>query len=307
MNDAPRSKASKALARPIAAAKTTALGFTAGFRHLFTGLRFAYVDHGRQLARYYLPPMFLGLTIIGAGLVAFWLTEDRVVDWAVDLIWSAPGADSWAVTHVLWNVFSVVVGALVWAIYGALIVVSSVVVFMLAAAVFNDLISERVEGVLGTWKPRPFDLRFLLRDLGYTIVLELLRLWVKVRLLLPLLIVTYFIPVVGQVVYVVVGGYFLAKYLGMDYVDWTLARRGYNWRERFAFAKRNKWALVGFGTAVGLALMIPLGFVAVWPGAVAGGTILCVSLGPEDRRREASGEAVAVVAVEPGSERGRAR
>lgn len=284
MADPPPTAKSTALARPIAAAKGTVLGFGAGFRHLFKGLRFAYVDHGRQLARYYLPPMFLGLTILGAGFVTFWLTEDRVVEWAVELIWSEPGEDSWTATHVLWNVFSVVIGALVWAIYGAGTIVASMLLFMLAAAVFNDLISERVEGVLGTWEPRPFDVRFLLGDLGHSLLLELMRLWVKLRLLLPLLIVTYFIPVVGQLAYVVVGGYFLAKYLGMDYVDWALARRGYRWRERFEFAKRHKWALVGFGTAVVLALMIPLGFVAAWPGAVAGGTMLCVSLGPEDRR-----------------------
>jgi len=302
MTSGQRSKASRALARPIAAAKSTALGFTAGFRHLFTGMRFVYAGPGRALARYYLPPMFLGLVIYVAGFYLFWFTEDRFVDWAVNLIWSEPGEDSWTVTHVAWNVFSVVIGGLVWAIYAAGTVVTSVILFMLMAAVFNDLISERVEGIVGTWEPRRFDIKFLLRDLGYTLVLELMRLWVKVRLLLPLLIVTYFIPVIGQLVYMVVGGYFLAKYLGMDYVDWTLARRGYSWRERFQFAKQHKWALVGFGSAMVLALMIPLGFVAAWPGAVAGGTILCVSLGPEDRRRSASGEAVEVVPVEPGAE-----
>jgi CysZ protein len=289
---------SRALARPIAAAKQTAIGFTAGFKHLIKGLRFVYVDHGRQLARYYLPPMFLGLTIFGAGFVLLWFTEEAVVDWAVNWIWSEPGEDSWTITHVLWGVFNVVVGALVWLIYVALTLVTAVVLFMLVATVFNDLISERVEGILGTWEPRRFDIRFLLRDLGHTLALELARLWIKVRLLLPLLILTYFIPVVGQAVYVVVGGYFLAKYLGMDYVDWALARRGYRWRDRFAFAKQHKWALVGFGTAVVIALVIPLGFVAAWPGAVAGGTMLCITLGPEDRRVERSADAVKVVVVD---------
>jgi uncharacterized protein involved in cysteine biosynthesis len=242
MTDPNSKQQSRALARPIAAAKRTAVGFTGGFRYLFSGLRFVYVDHGRRLARFYLPPMFLGLTVFGAGALLFWYTEDAVVDWAVNWIWSEPGEDSWTVTQVLWDAFSVVIGALVWAIYAAGTLVAAVVLFMLVAAVFNDLISERVEGILGTWEPRRFDLKFVLKDLGQTIVLELLRLWIKVRLLLPLLLLTYFIPVVGQVVYVVVGGYFLAKYLGMDYVDWALARRGYRWRERFAFAKQNKWA-----------------------------------------------------------------
>ena len=115
-------------------------------------------------------------------------------------------------------------------------------------------------------------------------MLELARLGVKAAWLIPLLIVSYIIPVVGQIFYIVFGGYLLVKFLGMDYVDWALARRGYTWRERFRFAKQHRAALVGFGTAVVIVLFIPLGFVAVWPGAVAGGTILCTRLEPEDRR-----------------------
>jgi CysZ protein len=87
----------------------------------------------------------------------------------------------------------------------------------------------------------------------------------------------------------VVGGYLLAKFLGMDYVDWCLARRGYTWKERVEFARRHRAAIVGFGAAVTLALLVPFGFIAVWPGAVAGGTILCVRLGPEDRRSPDAG------------------
>jgi uncharacterized protein involved in cysteine biosynthesis len=90
----------------------------------------------------------------------------------------------------------------------------------------------------------------------------------------------------------------------MDYVDWSLARRGYAWRERFRFAKAHRWAIVGFGTAVVLALMIPFGFVFFWPGFVAGGTILAVSLEPEDRRAASGGEAIEVRAASPAGEPG---
>ncbi len=258
------------------------VGFAGGFRCLFSGLRFAYVDHGRQLARFYLPPMLIGLTILVGGWFLFGETVDTVVAW----IWAEPLSSEydwqwvWGIVHFAWNAIHV----LAWIILAMANVVVSLAVFMLCASPFNDIISERVEGIIGTWTPRPFSIGFLLRDLGHTILLELSRLGLKIAWLLPLLIVSTIIPVIGQIFYLVFGGYLLAKFLGMDYVDWVLARRGYTWKERLAFGKRNRWALVGFGTAMVLALMIPLGFVAVWPGAVAGGTILCTRLEPEDRR-----------------------
>jgi CysZ protein len=253
------------------------IGFAAGFRHLFTGLHFAYGQH-RELAAFYLPPMLFGVVVILAG----WFVFAHVVDDIVSLVWSEP--DNW-ILHALWSFVSF----LVWVICAAGTAVFAVICTMIAAAPLSDFISERVEGILGTWTPRPFSLRFLLRDLGSTLLLELRRALIKLAWLLPLVLVSLFIPVVGQVAYIVIGGYLLAKFLGMDYVDWSLARRGYTWRERFAFAKAHRKALLGFGTAVILALLVPFGFIAVWPGAVAGGTILCTRLEPEDKRGSREG------------------
>ena len=248
------------------------IGFAAGFRHLFTGLRFAYGQH-RELAALYLPPMLLGVVLLVVG----WVVFAHVVDDIIVLLWDEP--DGWFL-HALWSIVSF----LLWIICAAGTAVVAVVAMMIAAAPLSDFISERVEGILGTWTPRPFSVRFLVRDLGSAVLLELRRALIKLAWLLPLFLASLIIPVVGQVVYIVLGGYLLAKFLGMDYVDWSLARRGYTWRERFAFAKAHRWALVGFGTAVIIALIVPFGFIAVWPGAVAGGTILCSRLEPEDKR-----------------------
>jgi CysZ protein len=253
------------------------IGFAAGFRHLFAGLRFAYGQH-RELAAFYLPPMLFGVLVLIIG----WIIFAHVVDDIVALVWDEP--DNWFL-HALWSIVSF----LTWVICAAGTAVFAVIAMMIAAAPLSDFISERVEGVLGTWTPRPFSVRFLVRDLGSTILLELRRALIKIAWLLPLFIASLFIPVVGQIAYIVLGGYILAKLLGMDYVDWSLARRGYSWRERFAFAKAHRAALVGFGTAVTLALLVPFGFIAVWPGAVAGGTMLCAKLEPEDRRGSRTG------------------
>jgi CysZ protein len=264
------------LARPVAAARDTVVGFAAGFGFVFKGLRFAYRDH-RELARLYAPPMVLAFLIVAGGLVAFGFLSDDIVGW----FWAEPGAGDWfGFKHLLWRLLT----GLLWLILAAANALLSMVLFSLIAAPWNDLLSERTEGILGTWEPRPLSAGFLLRDAGHTVLLEAARLGIKAAWLLPLFLVSLIIPVVGQVVYIVVGGYLLAKFLGMDYVDWTLARRGFTWKERFAFARRHRWALVGFGSAMILLMLIPLGFVAFWPAAVTGGTMLAVSLGPEDRR-----------------------
>ena len=256
---------------------SAAVGFIDGFTHLFKGLKFAYVDH-RELAGLYLFPMFLGVLFMIGGIVVFACISDTIVAWVLD------EPDGWLL-HFLWGL----VRFFVWLVLAAATVVSSVFVFMLVAAPFSDAISEKVEGIRGTWEARPFSIRFLLNDLSHTLLLESVRLGIKLAWLTPLFILSLLIPGAGQVIYVIVGGYLLAKFFGMDYVDWALARRGYTWKERFVFARKNRPAILGFGLAVLLALMIPLGFVFIWPAAVAGGTILCTNLNPEDCNRKGGG------------------
>jgi CysZ protein len=164
--------------------------------------------------------------------------------------------------------------------------VIAVVLFSLFAAPFSDLISERVETILGTWTPRPFSLRFIVTDLGQTLKLELRRVAIKAVWLIPLFILSLIIPMVGQAVYLLVGGYLLSKLTGMDYIDWCAARRGWSWKRRVAFAAEHRWAVTGLGTAVVLSLMIPLAFVIIWPGAVAGGAILFTSLHRDEQNSQ---------------------
>ncbi len=256
-------------------AKGTVLGFTAGFGCLLRGLKFVYVDH-RELARFYVPPMLFSLLFIIGGWIFFGKTVDQVVAW----FWAEPKPDDWwGLASVLWGV----VAFLLWVTFAFVTLITAVFLFSLFAAPFSDLISERTEGILNTWDPRPFSWIFLFKDLWQTVLLEFVRMLVKIAWLLPLLILSWVIPVVGQLVYFVLGGYLLAKFIGMDYVDWCMARRGWTWKQRFAFAKKHRWALAGLGTAVLLALMIPLAFVVIWPAAVAGGAILFSSLHQTER------------------------
>ena len=170
--------------------------------------------------------------------------------------------------------------------YGTVFLLSYMA-FMIAAAPFSDIISEQVEGIEGTFAARPFSLKFVFKDTAQSLTLELVKVLRKLVWVIPLYLLSIIAPVVGQPVYFIFGGYKMAFMLGMDHIDWSLARRGYPWRDRFNFADKNRWELIGFGTALLLSSVIPLGFILFWPGAVAGGTLLCNGLNPDDRRKNA--------------------
>ncbi|MCP4602171.1 MAG: hypothetical protein GY847_16925 [Proteobacteria bacterium] len=251
-------------------AKATVIGFTTGFLSLFRGFCFVYSEH-RELARFYLPPMFLALVFLIGSWVLFALNIDDLIN----AFWSEPSPQAWwGIQHFFWQTLSI----LLWIILAVTTTVLTVAVFAVVAAPFSDFISERVEGILGTWTPRPFSLKFVLADLGQTIRLELTRLALKLAWLVPLFLLSLIIPAIGHFIYVFLGGYLLSKFIGMDYIDWCAARRGWTWKERLAFAKTHRFALAGLGTAVLLLLMIPLAFVFVWPAAVAAGAILFNSI-----------------------------
>jgi CysZ protein len=69
-----------------------------------------------------------------------------------------------------------------------------------------------------------------------------------------------------------------AVYLGVDYIDWPAARRDWSVRDRLSFARAELPAVAGFGTGVWILLFVPLVNLFFMPAAVAGGTMLFLSL-----------------------------
>lgn len=259
--------------------RRTVLGARDGAAALLLGARFVW-DHRRKLAVLFLPPMAICLVVVVTAVVLI----THAVPSLVDTFWTEPQPEAWwGAKHALWRFFEIPVTLLLGlvGILGTIFV--ALLLFSLLTAAFCDALSERVEVLRGTFEPRPFSWSFLLRDVLESLRLELVRLGVKVAWLLPLFLASLFIPVIGPVAYVVVGGYILASRTGMDYIDWCGARRGWDHRERLAFAKKHKPAMLGFGAAVLATWTIPLAFVILWPAAVAGGAILFNELEEESR------------------------
>jgi CysZ protein len=83
-----------------------------------------------------------------------------------------------------------------------------------------------------------------------------------------------FIPVVGQFVVPVIGAAVGGWFLALELVGAPFYRRGLRLPDRRRLLRANRPTALGFGVAVFLCFLIPLGAVLVMPAAVAGATLL---------------------------------
>ncbi|HZB32244.1 MAG TPA: EI24 domain-containing protein [Streptosporangiaceae bacterium] len=121
----------------------------------------------------------------------------------------------------------------------------------------------------------------LLRSVGDAIVLGVFALgFAAVFFALGLL------PGIGQTVVPVLAACVSGYFLSGELTGIALTRRGLRRRERFARLRRERPLAIGFGVAVFVVFLIPLGAVVAMPGAVVGATMLA---------RERLGEDVAGV------------
>jgi CysZ protein len=237
-----------------------------GFAYPFRGM--AILSRHPGLSRYWLPPIFITFcSLVGSVFLAIAYSDDLT-----NLIWK-PAAQAGAtgfligVAHGLLHALSFLLGL-------GLLVVVCIALSTLLAAPFNDALSEAIEE-LETGSPAPpFTLRRLVRDLGRTLRLELTKLSIYAAVMGPLLVASWLLPVVGQVLYVLFGTLFTSAYFAFDYIDWPASRRGLGFRERARLLGDHPLRALGFGFAVWLCLFVPLLNLAFMPLAVAGGTRL---------------------------------
>jgi CysZ protein len=177
--------------------------------------------------------------------------------------------------------------ALAWALEGVLLALAALAVYMTFAIVggviaspFLDALSLRVERIYTGSAPEidePF-LRTALRSMG-----DAAR---RAGFTLALLFGVLFVGLVPglQPVAAVAGALVSAAFLALDYTSFAHDRRGITFRERRRWLWRNRSALLGFGAAGLLTLLVPgLNFVCL-PWLVTAGTLLAADLG--DARAE---------------------
>jgi len=238
-------------------------------------MRFVYFQHPK-LARYWVFPIL----ITGLALAAVFYGAGSFYDEVGSMVWS--------LFPESWNEASGWVGGLLSAlrwlielVAGLLIAVLGLVLVLLlssvVAAPFNDALSEAVEHMLTGRAAPPFSVSHMLADVARTVRLEILKVIFYLGVVGPMFLASIFLPGIGQLVSLV-GFMLTAVYLGVDYIDWPAARRNWSVRDRLSFARTELPAVAGFGTGVWILLFVPLVNLFFMPAAVAGGTMLFLSL-----------------------------
>lgn len=241
---------------------------TGAARRFFTGVGLLL----RGLALYVRSPglMLLGIVpalISGALFVAAFVALAFFVDDLAALV--TPFADDWSATAR--NLVRVVAALAFLGLGGLLGVLTFTAVTLVIGDPFYEKISERVEERLGG-TPGAVEVPFwssLRRSLADSVRLVAL----SVLLGVPLF-AAGFIPVVGQTVVPVIGAAVGGWLLALELVGAPFYRRGMRLPDRRSILKADRPAALGFGVAVFVCFLIPLGAVLVMPAAVAGATLL---------------------------------
>lgn len=241
--------------------RETVSSFFGGVGLLFRGLRM-YARSPRLLLLGLIPAVLTMLLFAAAlGTLIYFLGDlSALVTWFAD-DWSA----GWRrAVRFAAGAGLVGVGLLIW-------VVSFTAVTLLVGEPFYEAIAERVEESYGG-VPDAVDVpwwRELRRSLGDAGRMLAISIMVGVPLFLA-----GFLPVVGQTVVPVIGGAVGGWFLAVELAGVAFNRRGLRLKDRRAALARHRPMAVGFGAAVLVAFLIPLGAVLLMPAAVAGATLL---------------------------------
>ncbi|KOX09655.1 membrane protein [Micromonospora sp. NRRL B-16802] len=209
-----------------------------------------------------IPALISGVLFLGAFATLVWFVDDLAA-----LV--TPFADDWSGT--VRSLARVIAGVAILGIGGLVGVLTFTAVTLVIGDPFYEKISERVEERYGG-TPNAVEVPFwpsLRRSLADSARLVALSLLVGIPLF-----VAGFIPVVGQTVVPVIGAAVGGWFLAVELVGAPFYRRGMRLPQRRAILKADRPTALGFGVAVFLCFLIPLGAVLIMPAAVAGAALL---------------------------------
>jgi CysZ protein len=235
--------------------------FVDGFRMLGRGLAL-YGRSPRLVLFGVLPALITFVLLAGAFVLLLYFIGDvaRTVTWF---------AGDWPVAAR--NLIRVLAGVAVVGVSALLFVVGFTAITLAIGDPFYEKISEEVDERCGGLA-NPAELpwwRELLRGLGESARLVAFSAVVGVALFLAGLL-----PAVGQTVVPVIGALVGGWALALELTGVAFARRGMRLRDRRRVLRQHRPLALGFGVAVFVCFLIPLGAVLVMPGAVAGATLL---------------------------------
>jgi CysZ protein len=209
-----------------------------------------------------LPALISGLLYAAALVTLIVYIDDlaRAVTWFAD-DWAGGWRDA----------LRIFAGLAVLGVAGLLTVLTFTAVTLVIGDPFYEKISELVEDRFGGVRDA-VELVWW-RSMGRSLVDSLRMIGLSILLGIPLLLLG-FIPVVGNIIGLVLGGAVGGWFLAVELTGVPFQRRGQRLRHRRAELRKQRPLAMGFGVAVFLTFLIPLGAVLLMPAAVAGGALL---------------------------------
>jgi CysZ protein len=218
--------------------------------------------HPRLFLLGLLPALIAG-ALYATALITLILFVD---DLAGTVTWFA---DDWSTA---WrNTVRILAGLALVGVGGLLSVLTFTAVTLLIGDPFYERISELVEVKFGG-VPEAVEVPWW-RSLGRSLVDSLRLIGLGILLGIPLFALG-FVPVIGQTVVPVLGAAVAGWVLAVELTGVPFQRRGQRLRDRRAVLRGHRPTALGFGVAVFLSFLVPLGAVLLMPAAVAGGTLL---------------------------------
>lgn len=242
---------------------------------------------GRGLGLCLRSPRLLGLGIVPALIagVLYAAALTALIIFVGDLSETVTWfADDWS---TFWrDLMRVLAGLALVGFSGLFGVLTFTAVTLLIGDPFYEKISGLVESRFGG-VPGEVEVEWW-RSLGRSLV-DSLRLIGLSILFGAVLLILGLIPVVGQTVVPVLGAAVGGWLLAVELTGVPFQRRGKRLRDRRTVLKANRPLALGFGVAVFLSFLIPLGAVLLMPAAVAGAALLS---------RRALGQPITIVTVQ---------
>ncbi|WBB79011.1 EI24 domain-containing protein [Micromonospora sp. WMMD882] len=226
----------------------------------------------RGLNLYARSPRLMLLGVVPALISgAIYLTALGTLVYFIDDVaaWVTLFADDWSTTAR--NLLRVTAGLALLGVGGLLGVLTFTAVTLVIGDPFYEKISEQVEQRYGG-TPGQVEVPFW-PSLRRSVADSLRLIGISVLVGIPLF-AAGFVPVVGQTVVPVIGATVGGWFLALELVGAPFYRRGLRLPDRRRMLKADRPTALGFGVAVFLCFLIPLGAVLIMPAAVAGAALL---------------------------------
>lgn len=239
------------------------LGFTAPIR----GLRL--LSRRPDLWPYVLLPVVITLLAIAGAAWGVWAWSATLLGWVVP--WPTGGGGLWLVwMRGLWRLLAILFAVGLFAV----LFVSAQLLGTVLSGPFHDRLSANIEDELGSAPAdQATDWGTVVGDIAIGIAHSVLA-FVLYAMVMTALFVINIVPVLGELLYVILGTLGTSLLLARELFDYPLSRRRMGFVDKLRFVAERRWLALGIGLATTLMLAVPLLNLLMMSVAVAGATIL---------------------------------